>query len=104
MRIIYIDTEFMCHVSNNEDNSLIAIETDYFDGKCDKFIEGYRFIPSGETWVRHDGIVFYGEMIAPWMSYQELDKLQKEYEEQLLMDFDSAMAEIETALESSYIS
>ena len=98
MRTIYIDTEFQCHVVNNEDNSLIAIETDYFDGKCDAFIQGYRFIPSGESWVRYDGVVFYGEMIAPWMSYLELDGIQQEYEEQLLADFESAITEIEAAL------
>lgn len=98
MRTIYVDAEFKCHVSNNEDNSLIAIETDYFDGKCDAFIQGYRFIPSGESWVRYDGIVFYGEMIAPWMSYLELDNVQQKYEEQLLADFESAITEIEAAL------
>lgn len=102
MRTIYIDAEFKCHVVNNEDNSLIAIETDYFDGKCDAYIEGYRFIPFGEVWTRSDGIMFYGEMIAPWMSYLELDSMQQKYEEQLLADFEYAITEIETALDCGF--
>lgn len=82
MRTIYVDTEFKCHVSNNEDNSLIAVETDYFDGKCDAFIQGYRFVPAGSSWTRYDGIVFTGEMIAPWKDYVELDNVQQKYEQE----------------------
>lgn len=78
MRKIYLDSEFKCHIS--DDGTMLAIETDFFDGKCDTFIEGYRFVPSGETWVREDGITFTGEMIAPWKNYSELDAAQREYE------------------------
>ena len=82
MRTIYVDTEFKCHVSNNEDNSLIAVETDYFDGKCDAFIQGYRFVPTGKSWTRYDGVVFSGEMISPWKDYVELDNAQRKYEQE----------------------
>lgn len=75
---IYMDTDFKCHVS--DDGTLTAVETDFFDGKCDSFIEGYRFIPAGESWTREDGAVFAGEMVAPWRDWQELDAAQREYE------------------------
>jgi hypothetical protein len=78
MKTIYIDSEFKCHISN--DGTMKSVETSYFDGKCDTFIEGYRFIPDGETWTRSDGTVFQGEMISPWKNYDELDTAQREYE------------------------
>lgn len=89
MRTIYIDSAFKCHVSNAD--GMTAIETNFFDGKCDTFIEGYRFVPSGETWVRDDGVVFRGEMITPWKPYSELDAAQREYERQLLSEYAEAL-------------
>ena len=96
MRKIYRDSEFKCHVT--DDGTMTAVETDFFDGKCDAFIEGYRFVPSGESWTRSDGVVFHGEMIASWKPYSELDAAQREYERRLLADYESALFEIETAL------
>lgn len=55
-------------------------ETDFFDGKCAAYIEGYRFVPRGETWVREDGEVFHGEMIAPAEDYSALAKAQAQHE------------------------
>lgn len=74
------------------------IETMVFDGKCDEFIEGYRFIPIGESWTREDGEVFYGSMISPWKDYAELDALQRAYEAQTRFDYEEALKEIEEAL------
>lgn len=91
MRTIYIDSEFKCHVSN--DGTMTAVETDAFDGKCDAYIEGYRFVPDGETWTRSDGEVFHGEMVAPWKDFAELDNAQREYERQLLAEYEAALAE-----------
>lgn len=96
MRTIYIDSEFRCHVTN--DGTMTAVETDFFDGKCDTFIEGYRFIPAGKSWTRSDGVVFNGEMIAPWKNYSKLNNAQREYERQLLVEYEAALTEIETAL------
>lgn len=96
MRKIYINSEFECHTVN--DGTMTAVETDFFDGKCGAFIEGYRFIPDGESWTREDGVVFQGEMVAPWKDYKELDSAQREYERQLLADYETALAEIEKAL------
>lgn len=84
MRTIYIDSECKCHVT--DDGTMTAVETDFFDSRCDAFIEGYRFVPGGSSWTREDGVVFQGEMIAPWKDYAELDAAQREYERQLLKE------------------
>ena len=94
---VYIDSDFRCHTSNPEE-IFKEIETDFFDGKCASFIEGYRFVPYGERWERSDGVVFHGEMITPWKNYNDLDAAQREYERQLLAEYESALAEIEAAL------
>jgi hypothetical protein len=70
---------------------MTAVETEHFDGKCDAFVEGYRFVPAGETWTRPDGVVFEGEMISPWKDYDELDNAQREYERQLLAEYGEAL-------------
>lgn len=90
MRTIYIDSEFKCHITNN--GTMVAAETDVFDGKCAEFIEGYRFVPYGESWTRSDGAVFTGQMIAPWKDYSKLDAVQREYEHERLADAENALA------------
>ena len=98
MRTIYIDSEFKCHIT--ADGTMTAVETDFFDGKCDAFIEGYRFIPAGESWTRSDGEVFKGEMISPWKDYNELDSAQRAYERQLIVELQKnsvPIAELEAA-------
>lgn len=90
MKTIYIDSEFRCHVT--DDGTMTAVETSFFDGKCDAFIEGYRFVPEGKTWTRSDGATFTGEMIAPWKDYAELDSAQREYERERLADAENALA------------
>lgn len=89
MRTIYIDSDFKCHTVN--DGTMKPVETDFFTGKCDAFIEGYRFVPAGETWTREDGVAFAGEMVAPWKPYSELDAAQRAYEKQLLADYAAAL-------------
>lgn len=89
MQTIYIDAEYKCHVAN--DGKMVAVETDAFDGKCDAYIEGYRFVPSGETWTRPDGVVFAGEMVAPWKPFEELSAAQAAYERQELSDYREAL-------------
>lgn len=93
---IYIDTDFKCHVA--DDGTMTAVETDAFDGKCDAYIEGYRFVLSGETWTRDDGVEFAGEMISPWRPWTELDAAQREYEREQIAQYESALTEIEAAL------
>lgn len=76
---IYIDSEFKCHPF--DDGTMTAVETDFFDGKCSTFVEGYRFIPEGQTWRREDGEIFAGEMAAPWLDYRALAAAQAMYEQ-----------------------
>ena len=92
MKTIYIDSEFKCQTASAE--GLTAIETDAFDGKCDAYIEGYRIIPSGQTWTRADGVVFTGEMIAPWKPWAELDAAQREYEREQYAALLSKLSEV----------
>lgn len=89
---IYIDNDYKCHTSPGE--GLTAVETDAFDGKCRQYIEGYRFVPAGQSWEREDGQVFYGEMIAPWRDYKILAELQAFYEKE-----QARQADMEAALE-----
>lgn len=99
MKTIYIDIDFKCYVSN--DGTMTAVETEYFDGKCDAFIEGYRFVPEGESWTRADGEVFHGEMVAPWKPYDELDDAQRAYEQQLLKELQENSIPV-SELEAAY--
>ena len=96
MATIYIDTDFKCHTSG--DGTMIAVETDAFDGMCQAYIEGYRYVPAGQSWTRSDGAVFEGEMIAPWKDWKELDTAQREYERQQIASYEAALSEIEAAL------
>lgn len=96
MKTIYIDSEYKCHVAN--DGKMVAVETDAFDGKCDAYIEGYRFVPAGDSWTMEDGTVFHGEMIAPWKPWDELDVAQREYERQQIAAYEAALSDIEAAL------
>lgn len=95
--MIFIDNEYRCHTTN-PDGMFREVETDFFNGKCQTFIEGYRFVPSGESWTREDGAVFRGEMLAPWKPLEELDSQQRVYERELLRQYEQALAEIEVAL------
>lgn len=89
---IYIDDAFKCHTTN-PDGTFRETETSFFDGKCQEFVEGYRFVPSGESWTREDGEVFYGEMITPWKDFNELLIAQQEYENKKLEERLNAVEE-----------
>ena len=95
--MIYIDSDFKCHAEPAEDR--MAVETAAFDGKCKKYIEGYRFVPDGQEWTRSDGVVFTGEMIAPFVDSRLLQAYQQGYEESLaemqeLEAYHKAMTEV----------
>lgn len=94
---IYIDNDYKCHTSD-PDGTLTAVETDFFDGKCAAYIEGYRFVPAGAAWTRPDGVVFQGEMISPWKDWRALDAAQIAYERQLIAEYEQALSEIEAEL------
>ena len=96
MKTIYLDSDYKCHVTN--DGTMRAVEVDLFDGKCDTFIEGYRYVPYGESWVRKDGEVFNGAMVACWKSFDELDIAQRGYEKQQLKEYKQSITEYEKNL------
>ena len=91
MRTIYIDSDYRCHVTN--DGTMNAVETDFFDGKCDTFVEGYCY----DT---RNGYV----QIYPVKPFGELDAAQREYERKLLEEYEAALAESVplSALEEAY--
>lgn len=97
MKAIYIDKEYKCYVSPGP--GLTAVETDFFDGKCDAYIEGYRFVPSGQTWTRSDGVKFAGEMVSPWKDWNELDAAQREYEREQYQALVAENATLSVALD-----
>ena len=98
---IFIDADFKCYTSDA--NEMRAFEVVVFDGICKAFVEGHRYIPSGEKWTRSDGEIFEGEMISPWKDYNILAAYQEQYEAMLaeleaakadLADADDALAEL----------
>ena len=100
---IYIDADYKCHTTPGP--GLTAVDTTAFDGKCPAYIEGYRFVPNGSTWVRADGVIFQGEMVAPWKPWDKLDAAQRMYEREQYetlaaqnAEYEDALSEIETAL------
>jgi hypothetical protein len=73
---IYIDSEFKCHAAN--DGTFRDVETDFFDGKCSEFIEGFCYDDS-------KGYV----TIYPWKDYSELAESQREYELEKLAEYEA---------------
>ena len=92
---IYIDVDYKCHVTDN--GTMRAVETDFFVGRCSEFIEGYRYIPAGETWTRADGQTFTGEMIAPWQDYSSLAAIQAAVD-RIAAEKDAEISEINEAM------
>ena len=94
---IYIDSDYKCYVSAAEGRR--AVETGAFNGKCPEWIESYRFVPEGETWVQENGEMFRGEMIAPWKDLGEAYAAQTAYVTAQNAQYEVALTEIEAALE-----
>ena len=83
---IYIDSEYKCHTTN-PDGTFREVETEFFDGKCDAFVEGYCYDTSkGYT------------QIYPWKPYGELAAAQAQYE----TDMAEADAAYEEGVNSAY--
>lgn len=60
---IYIDENYIC--SAEAADSKREFEVEFFDDKEASLISGYRYVPTGETYTREDGVQFEGEMITP---------------------------------------
>lgn len=93
---IYIDSDYKCYVSASDGRR--AIETAFFDGKCDEWIECYRYVTAGETWVKENGEMFRGEMMAPWKDLGEAYAAQAAYVTAQNAQYEAALSEIEVAL------
>ena len=93
---IYIDSDYKCYVSAAEGRR--AVETELFEGKCPEWIESYRFVPEGETWMRGDGEVFKGEMVTPWKDLGEAYVAQAAYVTAQNAQYEASLSEIEVAL------
>lgn len=96
---IYLDSDFRCHLTDGGEMRLI--ETDVFEGKAKAYIEGFRYVPEGQTWTRSDGVEFQGLMIAPATDYDRimvnvaigyLDDVQAESVTALFDDWQSGIA------------
>lgn len=95
---IYIDSDFKCYTSTAEGRR--AVETNAFNGKCKEFIESYRYVPAGETWVREDGVMFAGnEMVSPWKDLADAYVAQTAYLAEQTAQYEAALSAIESALE-----
>lgn len=87
---VYIDNDCKCHVS--DDGTMKAVEVSFPENASAEFIEGYRYIPEGESWFRSDGVEFTGEMLAPHQDYVELQMLQLRHEQEMRADMEAALA------------
>lgn len=80
----YLDADFCVHVEPAEMYTPWEDTSGFFTGKCQAFIEGYRVVPEGFSWMREDGIIFTGLMIAPCQASYELEGAQKQHERALM--------------------
>lgn len=87
---VYIDNDYKCHAEAGE--GLRAVEIPFFDGKCPAYINGTRYVPAGETWIRSDGKVFAGEMMTPCIDSRIREAYQAQYEANLA-ELNAAYAE-----------
>ena len=92
---IFIDSDYKCCTASAEGRR--EFDAEFFDGKCSAFVEGYRYVPAGETWTRADGAVFPGEMISPWKDYSILAAAQAAYE-QAQSESAAEIADMQSAL------
>lgn len=68
MKPVYIDAELKCHVLN--DGTMTEVQNEFFNNKCDAFVEGYCYEPDCEKGY-------------PWKHYAELAAAQAQYEADL---------------------
>lgn len=90
MKTIYIDSNFMCHTTN--DGTMVEVQTDALDDFCNNAIEVVRLIPQGQEWTRPDGIVLHGEFI------QITDTNRFNAYQRQFMEDQEQMADMQTAL------
>lgn len=83
MREIYIGKDRKCHPV--DDGTMTPYETEFFDGKCDAFVEGYRIDPVNE-----------GHVCVPWKPTSVLYAYQAQHEAMLpeIQDMQNALKKL----------
>lgn len=81
MRTIYVDSEGKCHAAN--DGTMQAVETHFFNGKCDAFIEGYC-CERGEGWLT----------LYPWKDFSALDEAQRSFDQEMIAAYELLINEL----------
>ena len=84
MRTIYVDSNHCCHVK--DDGTMTAVETDFFDGKCDAFVEGYCYDIEKAA-------------VYPLVNYEVLDAAQRKFEQELIVDMQNALNKLGVTLD-----
>ena len=87
---IYVDSQYCCHTEKLQEDYR-PFHVSFFDGKCPELIQGYRYIPAGESWTRPDGVTIHGEAISPWKDFGQLDAFQRQYEQERYLDMLQAL-------------
>lgn len=85
--MIYVDSEYRCHTTN-PDGAFREVENDFFNGKCQTFIEGFCY----------DDSKGYAQ-IYPWKDFAELDNAQRAYEQALIADMQNALNKLGVTLD-----
>ena len=85
MRTVYVDSENKCHVNN--DGTMTPVKTNFFDGKCDCFVEGFCF----ESTENESGAY-------SWRPFEQLEAAQTQYE----IDMAEAAAAYQEGVDSAY--
>ena len=67
---IFIDSNYICHTEMADGRR--ELEVEFFDNKTAPFIEGYRYVPQGETWVDERGNAYKGVLIAPATDFNQI--------------------------------
>jgi len=94
--MIYLDEQFRAYAEQDAETTRMPWDetNGFFAGKCDAFIEGYRVVPEGETWIREDGAVFTGLMIAPVVNPTILQALQAVADDTTITQLDAEVVEL----------
>lgn len=88
----YIDAEFKVHTENADGRT--AVETDVFDGMPPQVIECYIFVPFGQSYTKANGETVHGEFVQPFVTEDELDAAQREYEKERLAEYENIINEL----------
>ena len=94
--MLYLDGNYIAHAEQDTEGLRIPWEDScgFFTAKCPAFIEGYRVVPEGKTWIREDGAVFTGLMIAPVVNPTILQTLQAVVDDTTITQLDTDVVEL----------